>query len=265
MKKRDELKILLMQIRGDEATLEEEFLSFVQFSELREEQFDPINVYTTHDFDNTLINNYDALFIGGSSDATVRDEETYHFIPACKVLIRHCYQNNIPVLASCFGFQLAVKEMGSQVVLDKENMELGIHKIQLTAEAKTDKLLAGYPSEFYVVSGHQERADATPDSAVLLAKSDKCDYHLIKFKNKPFYCFQFHPEVNRSVFLARAARYQDKYLDTENELQEVIESATHETPWSNKLVKDFIDRIILNTPPVTSTDKREHIPDTMTK
>lgn len=266
MKSRKDLKILLMQIRGDELTLEEEFLSFVQFSDLREEQVTPINVYTTRQFEPKIIEDYDALFIGGSSDATVRDEETFDFIPACKLLIRYCYAKNIPVLASCFGFQLAMKELGSNVILDKDNMELGIHPVELTAEAKLDKLLQGYPNHFFVVSGHQERADSIPKDAILLAKTAKCPYHLVKFKDKPFYCFQFHPEIDRPVLISRITRYQRKYLGDDPEaLQAVIDSATHETHWSNKLVKDFVDRIILNQAPNLSSNEGEHITKAMTK
>lgn len=247
MKSRDNINILLMQIRGDEETLQEEFLSFVQFSGLKEEQITPINVYTTREFEPRIIDDYDALFIGGSSDATVQDEKTYDFIPACKLLIRYCFGKNIPVLASCFGFQLAMKELGSSVIVDKENMELGIHEIELTEDAKDDKLLQGYPKRIFVVSGHQERAESIPDNAVLLASTKKCPYHLVKFKDKPFYCTQFHPEVDRQVLVARITRYQRKYIDdTPEALQDVIDNATHNTPWSNQLLYDFVDRIILN-------------------
>jgi GMP synthase (glutamine-hydrolysing) len=266
MKSRDELKILLLQIREDEETMLEEYYSFVQFSGLKSEQIDKLNVFTNRHFEPHVIDGYDALFIGGSSDATVRDEDENDFVPACKSLIRYCYVKNIPVFASCFGFQLAMKEMGSEIIIDKENMEIGIHEVTLTDMGQKDKLLSGYPSTFFVVSGHKERAKTIPSGTELLAKSDKCPYHLVKFKGKPFYCSQFHPEVDRTVLISRITRYQDKYLDDANELQKIIDEATHDTPYSNDLLKHFISRIVLDEKSEqTSADESEHISNTMMK
>ncbi len=202
-KKREELKILLLQIREDEETMIEEFYEFVQFSGLKEEQIIRLNTYEKSVFNANEMYGYDALFVGGSSDATVRDEEQYGFVKSCRQLIRHCYVHSIPVFASCFGFQVAVKELGGVIILDKENMEMGQHEITLTNEAKNDPLLHKYPETFWVISGHKERAVKLPDDAILLASSSRCPFHLISFKNKPFYASQFHPEVNTKDLIAQ--------------------------------------------------------------
>lgn len=239
------LKVLLLQIRRDEQTQLEEFYEFVQFSGLVEQQFTSLNAYKNADFAPEIMKNYDVLFVGGSSDASVLQSDLYPFVPSCKRLIRYCYENNIPVFASCFGFQLAVEELGGQVILDKEKMEMGIYSIQLTEWAQSDPLLFDYPNDFFAVSGHKERAKTIPDNSVHLAGSELCPYHIIKFIDKPFYCFQFHPEVDRNDLVTRITRYQTRYLSNSDALQAIVESATEDTHHATRLVKDFVDRIIL--------------------
>jgi GMP synthase (glutamine-hydrolysing) len=245
MTKRDKLKILLLQIREDEETMLEEFYEFVQFSQLKEDQIVKLNTYQTTVFEPQIINDYDALFIGGSSDASVLNEEEFTFVTHCKRLIRYCYDKNIPVLASCFGFQIAIEELGGKVVHDKDNMEMGIYQIQLTEDAKKDPLMHDYPEYFWAVSGHKERAATIPHNCIHLASSHLCPYHIITFKDKPIYGFQFHPEVDRKDLVTRITRYRERYLDDAQSLQKIIDSSVHETPFSNKLVSDFIDRVIL--------------------
>ena len=245
MKHRDELKILLLQIREDEETMLEEFYEFVQFSELHESQFTKLNTFKTKHFSPEIINGYDALFIGGSSDASVLKVEDYSFVPDCKHLVRYCYEKNIPVLASCFGFQIAMEELGGKVILDKEHMEIGIYPIKLSAESKDDPLLYDYPDGFLAVSGHKERASTIPSDCIHLGSTELCPYHIVKFIDKPFYCFQFHPEVDRKDLVARITRYQIRYLENSQALQTVIDNATQDTPYANKIIKDFVDRVII--------------------
>lgn len=245
IKKIQDLKILLLQIREDEQTMLEEYYEFVQFSELQEEQIDKLNVFNHRTFSPNIINGYDALFIGGSSDATVQDLETYDFIHSCKDLVRRCYNDNIPVLASCFGFQVAVEEFGAKVIVDKTNMEMGLYQIELMPLAKKDPLLYDCPSPFWAVSGHQERAISLPENALLLGSSKLCPYHIFTFPGKPFYAFQFHPEVDTKDLIARISRYQQRYLSSETALQKVIDNAIHQTTESNLLIKKFVERIIL--------------------
>lgn len=245
MKEKHQLKILLLQIREDEETMLEEFYEFVQFSKLHEDQFTKLNTYKTKHFPVTVIDGYDALFVGGSSDASVLKEEDYHFVPDCKKLIRYCYDKNIPVLASCFGFQIAMEELGGKVILDKENMEMGMYSINLYPEAKDDPLLYDYPDSFWAVSGHKERANLIPSNCIHLGASELCPYHIVKFIDKPFYCFQFHPEVDRKDLVTRITRYQRRYLDDSDTLQRIIDNSVQDTFFSNKIVNDFIDRIVL--------------------
>lgn len=242
--RRDRLKILLLQIRNDELTRQEELAEFARYSGLAPEQFTVLDVFVQPEFPSTCVEGYDALFVGGSSDASVRKPNQYPFVAAAKRLLIYCLEQNIPVFASCFGFQVVVDALGGEVILDREQMEIGSFPIHLTAAAREDRLLHDTPSPFWAVCGHQERAASLPEGAVLLASSELCPYHAFKISGKPFYAFQFHPEVDKADLVSRITRYKDRYLNDEEMLQNIL-SDIQETPESNELIQKFVDRILL--------------------
>lgn len=244
-KLRSQLKILLMQIRDDELTRLEEFDEFVRYGKLQPEQVSVLDVFKMPAFEPACLEGYDALFVGGSSDASVTQPEKYPFVKSAQRLLTYCLAQNIPVFASCFGFQVAIAALGGTVIVDKPNMEMGTYPLWLTAAAADDLLFHDVPDGFWAVSGHKERAIALPESAVLLAYSDRCPYHAFKVQNKPFYGFQFHPEVDAADLAVRITRYQSRYLDQSDSLNEILQSL-QPTPIANQLIEKFIDRILLS-------------------
>jgi|GEM_PF-135150 len=238
-----DLKILLLQIREDALTQQEEFDEFVRFSGLQPEQFEVLNVFERSHFEPTCIEHYDALFVGGSSDASVTQPDKYPFVQNCLELIEYCWRKDVPTFASCFGFQLAVEGLGGKVILDRDNMELGVFSMQLTEAATRDRLFRDIPDGFWAVCGHKERAASLPESAILLASTPQCPYHAFRLANKPFYAFQFHPEVDTPDLVVRLTRYCDRYLDDSNLLAEMLRDM-QDTPIANQLIRKFIERIL---------------------
>ncbi|MFM7447343.1 MAG: type 1 glutamine amidotransferase [Leptolyngbyaceae cyanobacterium] len=246
-KQRSQLKILLLQIRDDGVTRQEELDEFVRYGALEPEQIDILDVFATPEFEPTCMDVYDALFVGGSSDATVTQPDRYPFVEPAKQLLAYCLNQSIPVFASCFGFQAAVEALGGQVIVDKANMEMGTYPLWLTEAAQTDVLFHDVPDGFWAVSGHKERADLIPTDAVLLAFSDRCPYHAFKMPERPFYAFQFHPEVDPTDLIARITRYQARYLENAADLTKILETVQSETDAANQLIAKFVDRILLNS------------------
>ncbi|KAM3115697.1 type 1 glutamine amidotransferase [Phormidesmis sp. 146-33] len=243
-KHRSDLKILLLQIRHDSLTRQEEFGAFVHYSRLEAHQFSVLDVYKTPEFEVTQLNGFDALFVGGSSDASVTQPDVYRFVPAIERLLVHCVDQHIPVFASCFGFQAVVEALGGKVIVDKDKMEVGTYPLWLTPAATHDLLFCDVPDGFWAVSGHKERAIALPQNAVLLASSDQCPYHAFKIPDRPFYAFQFHPEMNAQELAIRIRRYQNRYFDHPEVLERML-SELQETPIANQLIEKFVDRILL--------------------
>ncbi len=241
---RESLKILLVQMRHDVITRQEEFDEFVRYSHLEAHQFTVLDAFAKPNFELSIVDGFSALFIGGSSDVSVIEPDRYPFIEPVKRLLVYCLDNAIPVFASCLGFQAAVEALGGKVILDKANLEMGTYVICLTEAAATDPLFHDAPDQFWAVSGHKERAIELPREAILLAYSELCPYHAFKIPGKPFYGFQFHPEVDAQDMGGRIARYQNVYLESDEQLARILASI-RETPVSNELIRKFVDRVLL--------------------
>lgn len=242
---RSKLRILYLQIREDGATRTEELQEFLWYGGLEQHQLTVLNVFDTPYFCAQTVSGYDALFIGGSSDASVLQPLLYPFVPDAKALLAYCVQDSIPVFASCFGFQLAVEALGGKVIADPGQMEMGVYPIQLSPAAQDDLLLHDVPNGFLAISGHKERALTLPEQTICLASSERCPYHALKVVDKPFYGFQFHPELNPQDLATRIRRYQSRYLNDDAHLQQVLASL-QETPDANQLIAKFVDRILLS-------------------
>ena len=183
------------------------------------------------------------LLIGGASEASVLEPETYDFVPSCCELLRHAREAGQPVFASCFGFQLAVIAFGGRVIRDVGDFEMGTLPIRLADDARHDPILRDTPDGFLAVSVHRERALRAPEGCVTLAHTDEC-CHVFRVSGKPFWAFQFHPEVDRATLIARLTVFKEKYTESDDHLNEVLAGA-RETPESNRLVRKFVDRVLL--------------------
>jgi GMP synthase (glutamine-hydrolysing) len=241
--RKDNLKILLLQIRNQPQVREEEFASFVAYSGLPAKQIDILNVFDTPKFDAAVLTGYDALFVGGASEASVLEPLEYPFVDSCIALLRHCVNNSVPVFASCFGFQLAILALGETIIRDKTDYEMGTLPIQLTELAGNDPVFAGMKSGFPAVSVHKERATELPDGCELLAYTESC-IHSFRVCEKPFWAFQFHPEVDRDTLVQRLTLFKSQYTDGDDHLDKVLAEAV-ETPESNQLVRRFVEHVLL--------------------
>lgn len=241
--KRHELKLLLLQIRDQEKIRKEELASFARYCQLEPSQIDALNVFDSHDFKRDVVAPYDALLIGGASEASVLEPEKYPFIQSSEALIQYCVEVSKPVFASCYGFQAATLALGGTIIRDPDNYEMGTIPIQLTSAAKTDPVFKGVNSGFLAVSVHVEKALVPPPGAELLAYTEVC-CHAFKVQDKPFWAFQFHPEVDKTTLVERLTFYKAHYTQDDAHLEAVLTSA-EETPESNRLMKHFVDRVLL--------------------
>ena len=238
----ESLKILLLQIRDNEQVRLEEFESFVSFAGLHESQLQVLNVFEQPQFTAETADDFDAVIVGGASEASVLEPDNYPFVPHCVALLKHCVQTSKPVFASCFGFQLAVLAMDGEIVRDEKDFEMGTLPINLTDAASKDAIFKGVPNPFLAVSVHRERAPKLPAYCQLLAYTEACP-HAFKVQDKPFWAFQFHPELDKETLVMRLGIFKEKYTENAEQFTQVIESA-QETPESNGLVRRFIEYLL---------------------
>ncbi len=243
MKKKEELKLLLLQIRRDQQVRREEHESFSDYSGLAQSQIDIHNVFDIPQFEPDIVDGYDALLVGGASDASVLEPDVYTFVPSGEQLLRACIDRSLPVFASCFGFQLVVTALGGTIVRDKENFEMGTLPISLRDTAGNDPVFRDVSDGFQAVSVHQEKTLTPPPGCVELAYTAEC-CHSFRVVGKPFWAFQFHPEVDRARLVERLTFYKERYTQDDGHLDEVLANAV-ETPESNGLVRNFVDRVLV--------------------
>jgi GMP synthase (glutamine-hydrolysing) len=243
MKKRDDLRLLLLQIREGEHVRVEEHQSFARYCELKPEQIRILNVFDTPRFEPSVVGGYDAVLVGGASEANVLEPERYTFVSDAKRLLRRCAELDMPVFASCFGFQLAVLALGGEIKHRDVGFEMGTIPISLTELAAGDPLFRDRPDPFMAVSVHRQYADQLPDACELLAFTEQCA-HAFRLRGKRFWAFQFHPEVDKRILVERLTHYKAHYTDGDGHLDAVLSSAV-ETPHSNHLMTAFVDRIVL--------------------
>jgi GMP synthase (glutamine-hydrolysing) len=243
-KTRDALQLVLLQIRQEQRVREEEHHSFCTYAGLEPHQVSVHNVFDQPDFSDAILADCDALLVGGASEASVLEPERYPFVPASIRLMQRCIERDVPVFASCFGFQLAVLALGGRIVRDQRDFEVGCVPISLTPEAADDRLFQGVPDGFHAVAVHRERAPQCPEGVIPLAFTEQC-LHAFKVRERRFWAFQFHPEVDRQTLVERLTIFQEHYTDDGGHLQRVLESAV-ETPHSNNLVSHFVDRVLLS-------------------
>lgn len=245
MKDRASLRCVLIQAREDVETIQEEQEEFASFAGIDEAQLDTLNIFTTRDFPEDILDEYDVIFVGGSSgegDDVVDWKKPY--ILNTGAVLRRAYERKVPTFASCFGFQVAAVVLGGTLIKDPEHMEMGSYPIYLTDEGKKDVLFHDLPDGFLAISGHSKRVSVLPPGAVSLAYSDLCSQHAFVMADAPFYGTQFHPELTDERLKGRITRYQKVYLDGDDHLERVKRD-TKPTPESNKLIGRFMERIVL--------------------
>ncbi len=244
MRDRSGLRALLLQIRDKVQVRREEHASFCAQAGLEPGQIEVLNVFDRPDFPPDVAEGYDALLVGGASEASVLEPERYPFVPRCLDLMRQVRDDGLPVFASCFGFQLAVLAFGGRIVRDERDFEMGTLPIRLSPEAREDEILGDTPDGFLAVSVHRERSRRAPEGCIELAYTDAC-CHAFRVAGRPFWAFQFHPEVDRATLVERLTVFKDHYTEGDEQLAEVLEQA-RETPESNRLVSKFVDRVLLD-------------------
>ena len=234
-----ELSVLLVQIRDHGSVRDEEVESFIRHGDLEDSQLHVLNVFDTPSFLPSIVDPYDVVLVGGASEASVLDPETYRFVPHIISLLQYCVTTNKPVFASCFGFQAAVLGLGGTIVRDGVDFEMGTIPLTLTAAANEDPLFSTAPDGMLAVSCHQEMATEVPNGCVVLAKTDRC-LHAFRVAGKPFWAFQFHPELDRACFVQRLGIFQEKYTDSAEDYEGVA-AQFKETPESNQLLRRFFE------------------------
>lgn len=233
------IRFLLLQVRNaDDAMRQQEVQCFARaFScdQSQVEVFDLLSGVPSL----ALLDKFDVAVLGGSGDYSVAEGGSW--LPAALEAMRELYATSKPTFASCWGFQAMALAMGGEVVTDINRAELGSVVVRLSEAGKQDPVFGTLEDEFLAPMGHQDIVVQLPDDAILLASSDTVENQAFRFADKPIYCTQFHPELDRQSFIERVEaypQYVEKIVGTS--FEEFIDQRCRETPVAATILAKFL-------------------------
>lgn len=185
------------------------------------------------------LSHFDVVLLGGSGDYSVAEGGPW--LPVALETMQELYYTSKPTFASCWGFQAMAKAMGGEVVTDTSRAELGSVFVRLTKAGKQDPIFGGLGDQFLAAMGHQDVVERLPPNTILLASSDTVENQAFRFADKPIYCTQFHPELDRAAFLERVDAYPH-YVDkiAGMSLEDFARERCQETPVTGQILMKFL-------------------------
>lgn len=139
------------------------------------------------------LDGYAALWVmGGPMD--VWEEDRYPWLTAEKAAIREAVaERRMPFLGVCLGHQLLAAALGGECA-PMVAPEVGMLKVELTAEGRSDPLFAGIPPISTCLQWHSSRVSTPPRGTIELAISPSCGFQAMRV-GQAAYGLQFHIEI----------------------------------------------------------------------
>lgn len=228
-----------MQVRNpDDPMKAQEVECFRSTLQCDGSQISIFDLTTGDHFTRAQLNKYDLVLIGGSGDYSVAEGGPWWSAAAENMKTLHSLSK--PSFCSCWGFQAMAQALGGLVVTDLSRAEVGTIKVSMTAEAQDDPVFGVAPAVMEVQSGHQDIVERLPSDAICLASSDRVANQALKFRGKPIYGTQFHPELNRQALIERIEAYPQYVEKIAGQTVETFIASCHETPDSAQLLRRFV-------------------------
>jgi len=165
-------------------------------------------------------------------------------------LIRSAVARGLPVLGSCFGFQILVSALsGSEYIRRSSSPEIGwitLHTVQ------QDSLFSGAPNSWTVFSFHVDEVVNPPPPWRVLATSQRKIVHMARYGDHPVWGIQAHPEISPR----KAHVYTKLYLAAMKRTPVKVLGALRRPSGNPPVSIGSIVSGFLATPPATAPDNR---------
>lgn len=182
----------------------------------------------------------DGVLLGGSEESAWEDTA---FNDHLLDLIAICRNNEIPLLAICYGAQLLGRALGGHVDRHPDGIELGAPAIRLSAKGKEHFLFNNISGGcIWSVETHCDAVLTLPPECDLLASTAHTPVQAFSYQGL-LNGVQFHPEMNGDdLRLLWAAFVETKVVD------EIPESyreriAACECDRASQVIRNFAERI----------------------
>jgi GMP synthase-like glutamine amidotransferase len=136
---------------------------------------------------------YDLMVVMGGPQDVWQEKEFPWLIAERAAIRRFVVDLGRPFLGICLGHQLLASAIGGEVGLAK-TPEVGILKIEMTPEGKSDPIFRNVANPMTVLQWHGAEVLAVPEGAEILARSESCAVQAFRY-GKRAYGMQFHVEI----------------------------------------------------------------------
>ncbi len=183
----------------------------------------------------------DCVLVGGSGEFGVGDATTHTWLSSFIDSMGLLTTLDVPVFASCFGFQALVEACGGKVETDRSRSEIGTFEVTVTEAGQDDELFQTVLPQFFAQFGHRDRATELPSIFENLARSERCEFQAFRMPDKRFYATQFHPELSMNENRERSLMYSDYYTKAglADSFEEIMASF-RESPQASALLEKFL-------------------------
>lgn len=136
---------------------------------------------------------YDGIFLSGSPHGAYED---IPFIHREHALIEEAAARAIPMLGICFGSQILASALcGRDQVFRRAACEIGYKDLPLTPAARDDALCGDLDDAVHMFVWHNDEVRADHPDMTVLATSDQCPNQIWRYRDRPFWGIQGHPEI----------------------------------------------------------------------
>jgi GMP synthase (glutamine-hydrolysing) len=156
--------------------------------------------------------------------------------------LRGVVDAELPVLGICYGHQLLADALGGKVGSSVSGREVGTVAVDLTLEARSDRLFSvmnQMDQSVVVHTTHEEAVVTLPPGAVRLARNDHTEVQAFRAGDTAW-GVQFHPEfdadIMRGYIVARRS-----LLQAEGHEVEALLRGTKDTDYGPRLLRRFAD------------------------
>jgi GMP synthase (glutamine-hydrolysing) len=236
---------LLLQHRYLDYASQNEYEAVLRYSGLTPDQIHRVRI-EKESIGEINLEDYSGIILGGgpanvSDDEQSKKPEQLRFESELSELYDQVFANDFPYLGMCYGMGSVSSYLDGKVSKEKYGEPVGAVTIILN-ETENDPILDGIPREFRAMAGHKESCTILPDECVVLASSETCPYHMIRYK-KNIYATQFHPELDLEGIALRIDLYRDHGYFKPEDADALIQSVMgEEIIYPQKILKNFVDR-----------------------
>jgi GMP synthase (glutamine-hydrolysing) len=142
------------------------------------------------------LDGYDGIFLSGSPHGAYED---IPFIHREHDLIREAAAREIPMLGICFGSQILASALcGRDQVFRRPNCEIGYKDLPVASVARDDAICADLGDSVTMFVWHNDEVRADHPDMTVLARSDDCPNQIWRWRDRPFWGIQGHPEITET-------------------------------------------------------------------